>query len=188
MRKFKVYHTVNDSGDPDYIEDNIPFKSTGKHSWVGYGYYFWETFIDFAHIWGKHHYHGQYVICSGKLSEKNEDDCLDLVGNTEHCAYLEKLIELVKNELEGKDVLLRHVIEYAREKELLPHKIIRLEDIPRFQNLKRSTLVQLKDSGGSPSYLSLRPKVVLYVFALDEVDLSKMRIEYPDEYVDGYVA
>ena len=56
-----LYQTVEDRGNPKEILNNGPFQCT-RSPWLGNGYYFWDSFIELAHWWGRQGYHGQYVI------------------------------------------------------------------------------------------------------------------------------
>ena len=47
-----IYQTVEDRGNPDYVEQHGPFICTNKNAWLGEGYYFWDTIIELAHWWG----------------------------------------------------------------------------------------------------------------------------------------
>ena len=38
-----IYQTVEDRGNPDYVEQHGPFICTNKNAWLGEGYYFWDT-------------------------------------------------------------------------------------------------------------------------------------------------
>ena len=48
-----LYQTVDDRRNIKYVLENAPFKCTRNDAWLGEGYYFWDTFINFAHWWGE---------------------------------------------------------------------------------------------------------------------------------------
>lgn len=63
----------------------LSFAKCVEDAWLGEGYYFWESFIENARLWGESHYikkgkafqilKSQYDSCS--------ENCLDLVDNVE---------------------------------------------------------------------------------------------------------
>lgn len=189
MRKFKVYHTVEDQDNADYIESNAPFKSFDKNAWVGPGFYFWESFIEYAHGWGKIHYKGNYVICSGKIAEKNENDCFDPVGDTEHMTYLQYLVDKIKERKPKENITFEKTIRYAKEIGVFPFKIIRITDIlKQYPNDSNSNVLKLRDAGSKPSFMSIKKRIVIYTESMSNVNLEDFKIEYPDKYVQGYLA
>ena len=65
-RKVIVFQTLKNKGNPIEIERDGPFICRWENSWMGTGYYFWETFLSNAHWWGKSHLNGDYVICEAQ--------------------------------------------------------------------------------------------------------------------------
>ena len=78
----KIFQTLEDRNNPDEVESQGPFICT-NNPWLGKGYYFWDTFLDLAHWWGKQVHSGNYIICQTFI-EDNSEYILDLVGNTQH--------------------------------------------------------------------------------------------------------
>ncbi|WP_286812901.1 MULTISPECIES: hypothetical protein [unclassified Maribacter] len=188
MLKIKIYHTVQDANGPDYIEDNIPFKSKSENCWAGEGYYFWEKYIEHAHTWGKVHYNNKYVICGGTLEAKLET-CFDLLGNTDHLQYLENMREEFLKASKNDSVTLENVVAYARLKGFFPFGIIRMaEQNKHKQQSNDVNLMKLKASNTNPSHLALKPKIVIFIKDISKFNVSNLKIEYPDHYVQGYVA
>ncbi|WP_421803854.1 hypothetical protein [Flagellimonas sp.] len=189
MRVFKVYHTVDDQDNPDYIESNAPFKSDDKKAWAGPGYYFWDSFIEYAHNWGKIHYNGNYVICSGLLQEKAEGDCFDLLGNTEHMLYLEELTKKLKEKNPKEELTFERAIRYAKDNGLFPFKIIRITNVIKiYPNDSAPNVLKLKDSGKRSSFMTIKKRIVIYIESMNDADLKDFNIEYPDKYIKGYLA
>ena len=63
MKDKILYQTLDDNDNADYVEQNAPFPCDRKNSWLGTGYYFWDTFIENAHWWGEVNYKNSYIIC-----------------------------------------------------------------------------------------------------------------------------
>lgn len=72
-----VYQTLEDrQTDLDKIESNGPYSCRWENSWLGNGYYFWDTFIDNAHWWGVEgrKYKNGYIICQAEC-DFNDTEC-----------------------------------------------------------------------------------------------------------------
>src|ERR1035437_8330713 len=83
------YHTVEDREDPQFVEDNAPFKCKSENAWVSDGYYFWEKDIKRAHDWGIHACGPQnYIIAKVKLFLTN---LFDLIGDREHQEEIQEI-------------------------------------------------------------------------------------------------
>ena len=90
MSEIKIlYQTLENRKNPEIIEKNGPFLCNWENTWLGDGYYFWDSFINNAHWWGKEarKYKDGYIICKS-ICDYNSIDCFDLVGNTEHLQLL----------------------------------------------------------------------------------------------------
>ena len=48
-----LYQTLEDRSNIDYVEENGPFICRRNSAWLGIGYYYWDTFVDNAHLWGE---------------------------------------------------------------------------------------------------------------------------------------
>jgi len=68
----KIYQTLEDRNNPDVVENQGPFLCNRKDVWLGIGYYFWDSFIENAHWWGKEGArYKNYFICESSF-ELNE--------------------------------------------------------------------------------------------------------------------
>ncbi|KQC33379.1 hypothetical protein AAU57_08685 [Nonlabens sp. YIK11] len=189
MEELKLYHTVEDTGNPEVILKSVPFKSTAADCWVGEGYYFWEKYIKHAHRWGNIRYghkKKKYVITSTTLYYSIVD-CFNLFDH-DHLDYLAYLKKLIENQEDVENATFENIVRYARNNDLFPFKIIRMAE----QNKTKlepsdESLIELRD-GLSASFLSLTPRVVLFVKSLTDLEFDDFIIEYPDNYISGYVA
>lgn len=71
-----LYQTLEDKSNVDYVEENGPFICERRDAWLGRGYYYWDTFVDNAHLWGKKIYNSNnkdYMICLSKVEFSNEN-------------------------------------------------------------------------------------------------------------------
>ena len=94
-----VFQTL-DNRDVANIESDGPFPCYWENTWLGDGFYFWDTFIENAHFWGKKAraktYKNGYIICEANC-DFNTDECLDLHGDLEKLKDLKALFELYKS-------------------------------------------------------------------------------------------
>ena len=108
----QLYQTLEDRSNPDEIESYGPFKCRTATSWLGDGYYFWDSILELAHFWGKNSTYSNYIICSAE-AELNDGNCYDLVGNINHLKDLRAITELM--EKEGiENLTIRKVAEQAK--------------------------------------------------------------------------
>ena len=95
MKSTILYQTVDDKRNTKYVLENAPFKCTRHDAWLGEGYYFWDTFINCAHWWGKNSYGDKYMVCK-TTCQYNENEILDLVGNTKQIEQVRKYTTLLQ--------------------------------------------------------------------------------------------
>ena len=109
------YQTLEDKNNVDYFEQNGPHKCTSGSSWLGFGYYFWDTEMEWAHNWGRSKYR-EYVIFQAKL--RIDESTFDLYGNVEHQRLaLEWRSEILKKYLktDASTLTVFNIIEYAKK-------------------------------------------------------------------------
>ena len=92
-----AYQTLEDRDNIDYVENEGPFKCTRSDAWLGHGYYFWDTNIDWAINWGNKSFKRtgkEYIIGHSKIDLSNK--CFDLVGNVQHEIDFKNSFEIFK--------------------------------------------------------------------------------------------
>lgn len=85
MRTRHLFQCVEDRG----VNVAAPILCNANGSWLGTGYYFWDSAIEDAHWWGRVHYHDYYVIYQSEY-DYDSWEYLDLLGNTDHRQYFFK--------------------------------------------------------------------------------------------------
>lgn len=73
-----LFQTRKNTGNPLKIENGGPYKCVREDAWLGQGYYFWDTFVELAHKWGKTAYNNNYIICKSSCSDDNMSLVYDL--------------------------------------------------------------------------------------------------------------
>lgn len=90
MQKLDLYQTLEDRNNQEYVLNFGPFKCTRTDAWLGHGFYFWEEYIDFAHLWAKNAGYGdRYLICKSAYDYDGRN-YFDLVGNPKHQKELQE--------------------------------------------------------------------------------------------------
>lgn len=172
-----ILQTVEDKGNPEYVNESGPFFCD-DNPWLGDGYYFWERFIKVAHWWGNSHYAGSYMIC--KASAEFEDgELLDLAGNTEQMEYFQQTCLELDARYKGYGITISFVIEYLKLHNLMQFKAVRAHSIDcgKGDRFFRRHFVEIQSSD---SYLNLMPAMQLCVF--DKSYIKGYKIIYPENY------
>lgn len=174
-----LYQTVEDRNNPDYVEQHGPFRCTNKKAWLGYGYYFWDTFIDLAHRWGKLNYRANgYIICQSSC-DKDTDNVYDLVGKPELFYEIELIASIIKQRNRVERIYLPEVIELLKQKTsfLQRYKAIRVNPIGSFTNNDFRYYFNDKNN----AFIDIRPAIQFCIF-----DKSFLKSEYHIVYPEAY--
>lgn len=131
--KRTVFHTVKSTPDKGALIKNAPFRCKDKSGelkeWLGEGYYFWETFEELPHWWGKVRYRFNdlhYVICKTDF-DCPDNELLDLVSDTETIADIKSMVVEMKKHPSFKAVTFtaQFIINFIRKKTPFSYKAIR---------------------------------------------------------------
>lgn len=176
-----LFQTLADRDNADFVEANAPFLCQNAKAWLGNGYYFWDTFIENAHWWGEQVHFRKYIIC--KFRCDFDDNCFDLVGNTEHMlafgALLNELQQKLKIDLDNTTV--RKILELFKKNIGFDFEAIRVSGI----NSKSGSnyIYRLKFNPDKPQYLDYKPAIQICIFTKNGLNLRDCEIVYPEEYV-----
>ncbi len=185
MFKTVVHHTVKDKDNPDYIEENGPFRpKKDKDLYLGHGYYFWDDHIELAHWWGNVHCGSKYVICEGNLVIDDEGDFLDLVGSRQDLRYYREL----RDTYGIQDLAIGSAIEFLKERSkipgkegVFPFKVIRaVDDSSGTYEQDRHYFVE-----GKQGSTNLAPKIIICLITKSSIYLRNFKIIYPSHYCQG---
>lgn len=191
MTTRKAYQTLEDRGNPEEIESKGPFLCNRPKAWLGEGYYFWDSFINNAHWWGKKGacYVRGYIICesSYELNEK----CFDLHDNPQHMSYFENVIRLMtKQRLYQKDkTTVARIIEFVKQNTSFSeaYEAIRVNGTNSVALKSHfSSKIPFK-SGKNYQYLDISPAIQICFFNKSSLNRKDFKIVYPPEYSEEYV-
>ncbi|MDP3441813.1 MAG: hypothetical protein Q8T08_03040 [Ignavibacteria bacterium] len=185
-----VYQTLEDRNtDLDKLEFKGPYPCHWENSWLGDGYYFWDTFLRNAHWWGKEirNYRKGYIICEA-ICDYNDTDCFDLVGNTNHMELLQETYEFLESKgLVNKNTKVKRLIRYLREDmKVFKYEAVRAYGI-RSKNFNSRFNFSLSFEDNRPGYLDLSPAIQICFYSKKSLNLRNYKIVFPDEYIRGYL-
>ena len=191
MAKRIVYQTLEDRGNPDYIETNGPFICNRKNAWLGTGYYFWESFIENAHWWGKecNSFVNGYIICEAEYTE-DEEKCFNLIDNQIHI----KMFNDTKSLMEKKGLYVHNqtkvsrIIEYLKNTLKIYHyEAIRVYGVNSKSNNSDFSNRTVFNDRAKYQYLDTSPAIQICFYSKISLTLRNYRIVFPVEYNSEYL-
>lgn len=186
----KLYQTLEDKSNIDYVEQNGPFYCNKNKAWLGEGFYFWDTFIEYAHWWGKvayEYYHKDYIICLSEINLKSVN-IYDLT-QPEILYEFREIEEALKSRYTGKIITVPVIIEYMKRHiaHFNEYKAIRasVNEATNYDKeiySKRTPFVI-----GNRAYLNTCPQVQLCILDKSIIGSENFRFIYPTIYAKEYV-
>lgn len=186
-----IYQTLEDRGDAnlDKLENDGPYQCRSENSWLGDGYYFWDTFIENAHWWGKEvrAYSSGYIICRA-ICDFNDTECYDLVGNTEHLQRFQSAFnELKADGLANETTKVRRIIEFLKSSvKTFNYSAIRAYGI-KSKNVNSKFSFNLSFDESNKAYLDLKPAIQICFYTKKSMNLRNYKIIYPETYSEDFV-
>lgn len=172
----RLYQTVANRENADEVESHGPYKCT-RTPWLGEGYYFWETFIDYAHWWGHVGYNDTYFVCQTTLL--HPDEIFDLAGDTDVILEFQDYANILKTKYKH-EITISFVIEHMKRNASFPYKAIRArhENEIKWESINAQTM---KFVPNRKEYMTFRPPFQICV--IDKSILStEFSVIYPQEY------
>ena len=184
MKTRFVYQTVENRDNPDEIECSGPFCCSREGAWLGSGYYFWESFVDNAHWWGKETYRDGYIICQASYIN-DEEKCLDL-NTPEGIDILKTTMPIMRQAgIKQKDIYISTIIEFLKKIGHFEWEAVRVT--PRDSNNANDSPHSNRANLNHRYSISLCPAIQICFYTKTALQLSGYHIIFPDEYVAGYV-
>lgn len=180
-----IYQTLDDRENPEYVENHGPFLCELDNAWLGTGFYFWDTFIDNAHWWGKVRYNSNYIICKSEIIP-DDNNCFDLVGNTKHLLEFEKIITLMKKKgLLTSKTTVATVLDFLFNKLKNNHFFsVRVYGI-NSKSKNSGYMGSLKFENIKSQYLDYKPAIQLCIYNLEKMNFRNFQVIYPESYVSS---
>lgn len=181
-----LYQTVEDRENPDQIESMGPVRCNAKNAWLGHGYYFWDTFIENAHWWGKLRYRSNYVIVKYSATDLADSRCFDLHGNMEHLQAFKLILEEMRGRnLVNEKTTVAHIIEFLKRTTKFTDTYDSIRACGNYSKIPDSTL---PFEPRLPALLDVNPPVQICLFSKLSMGLSRGAIVYPPRYDMEYLA
>ncbi len=169
------------------LEENGPYPCQWENTWLGDGFYFWDTFIDNAHWWGEsRNYPKGYIICEAVCDyDYSSNACLDLVGNTEHIEAFRKAFNWLKKKgLANEHTTVKRIIHFLKDtSETFPIDAVRVDGRKsKSYNSPYNFTLKFEENGNLPAYFDGSPTIQICFFKKNSLNLRDFKIIYPDEY------
>lgn len=143
MKTVSIYQTLEDRGNYKEVEKHGPYlcsdknshgeyKSGVKEPWLGEGYYFWDSFIDDAHWWGKSVYRKfdkSYIICE-TVYDQHSPLLFDTVADPRLLLDVLECAKIIRNKWNLNNVSVPLAIGYLRKMPDFKYKAIRVYPNP----------------------------------------------------------
>jgi hypothetical protein len=168
------YHTLQNRDNVDEIENSGPTKCTTKVAWLGHGYYFWDSDIEWAHRFGKSRYKEDYLIFEAEIAINQ--DTYDLYGNVSHRIEFREAWKLLKESgyIDSiENIRVADVLEYLKKLSKFHYNSIRAADNPDRQNI-------IYFGGQKGEFMYINERVQICLINKTNLSLSSFRIVYPD--------
>jgi hypothetical protein len=184
-----IYQTLEDRGNRQNVELEGPFPCNWDNTWLGDGYYFWDTFIENAHWWGKEirKYENGYFVCKA-ICDFNDTECCDLVGNTEHMRMFSNSYDFLKKEgLANETTTVKRLIHFLKD-ELNNFKFNSIRAFGlRSKNYNSQFSFTMNFEENRVQYLDLKPAIQICFYSKTALNLRNYTLIYPPEYTDDYL-
>lgn len=186
----EIFQTLENRGTKSIeLEQNGPYSCNWDNSWLGDGYYFWDTFIDNAHWWGNEvrKYEKGYIICKAEC-DFNSIDCLDLHGDLEQLKEFKDAYELMlANGVVTKETTVKNFLAKLKGQTTIFNnfKAIRVNGL-RSKNHNSIYAINFLFEKDKWQYFEMVPAVQICFFKKSALNLRNYKIVYPECYIDGY--
>lgn len=190
MKKKTLYQTLENRDNLKKIVEDAPYPCHWENTWLGVGYYFWDTFIENAHWWGNIRYKDQYIICKFTC-DFDTSKCFDLVGDTDHMLDFSQTFDLLKElGLIEKETTVSRVFAFLRNTDSFKYEAIRvygIKSMSDFNTRYSKYRHRLQFETGGTQYLDFKPAIQICIFTKDGLSLSSAQVVYPYEYNPDYL-
>ena len=174
------YQTLEDRSNVDYVEKNGPFCCERKEAWLGKGYYYWDTFVDNAHLWGDKIYKNKnYIICLSKIELNN--NIYDL-QNPSTLLEFKQLEEKLSEVYPDKNITVAIVLEQLKQSQEFTYKAIRA----RAMGDMNSHIQKIPFKIGHIAYLDTCPHIQVCILDKTFIGEDNFKVIFPDEYCEDY--
>ena len=186
----KIFQTLENRGtDIAKLQEEGPFPCKWDNTWLGDGYYFWDTLIENAHWWGEvRQFEKGYIICRAEC-DYNINDCLDLHGDLEQLKLFKEAFELmIKNGVVTKNTTVKNFLAKLRGQSIFFKKFTAIR-VNGINSKSYNSIYSAKFffEKGKDRYLEMNPPVQICFFEKNSMNLRNYKVVFPEYLIDGYV-
>ncbi len=177
-----LYQTLEDKSNEDYVRENGPFCCERGDAWLGKGYYYWDSFIGNAHLWGEKIYtnnNKNYIICLSVVELNN--NIYDL-QNPSTLLEFKKLEEKLSEVYPDKKITVAVVLEELKTSKEFTYKAIRAKAEDDMTCSKQKIPFKKKHK----AYLDTCPHIQVCVLDKTFIGEDNFKIIFPSVYCDDY--
>lgn len=182
-----LYQTLEDRDNINYVEANGPFPGNVRETWLGRGYYYWDTFINSAHFWGWASYgkYGKGYIIARSNVVLPPDRTLDLLNVSDLMKFASWVSEYERTFPE-RDVTVEKVLTHARKVMGVKFPYIAIRAM--FVDSINMRDFQDRIYPNGKAYLDLQPPIQVCIMDRSIVGPDNFKVIYPEKYVceDAY--
>lgn len=178
----KLYQTLEDKSKVDYVEKNGPFFCKRKDAWLGKGYYYWDTFVANAHLWGNKIYKSNnknYIIC---LSEVDLNNNIYDLQNPSTLLEFKRSAEILSEVYPNKNITVAVVLEQLKQLKEFTYKAIRAEAVGDMKSPKQKIPFKIKHR----AYLDTCPHIQVCILDKTFIGGDNFKVIFPFEYCEDY--
>lgn len=177
-----AFQTLEDKDNIDHVETSGPFKCTRPNAWLGDGYYFWDSNLEWAVEWGINGFEKkgkEFII--GKCIVDITNNCFDLFGSVFNQLELKEAMRVFIDSEKIKDnerLILPNIIQYMRNKGIFKYKSIRAADITN-----KVIAFHFSKNEFRKEFMEINQRVQICVIDKKDVVLPPFKVVYPEKYL-----
>lgn len=172
-----LYQTLKDKNNDYYIRRHGPFPCNWSNTWLGDGFYFWDTFIENAKWWGEYgRGFKKFVITTG-ICDFTTEKCFDLAGHTPHMVIFKEAVNmLIEANVADKNTTVPKIIEYLKlTGALTNYEAIRVNGIKSKRENNLFT-TNLRFENDKLQYMEIDPAIQLCLFSKKSLNFREYKI------------
>lgn len=178
MEEKELYQTLENRSEIQHIIDNAPFICNWSNTWLGTGYYFWDTFIDNAHWWGEIRYKKNYIITKF-ICDFSSSTCFDLVSNARHLQDFNDVLSLLREKgILDECTTVARVLAFLRDTGSFDYEAVRAYGVNSISETNKKYSSRMKFELGKKQYLDYLPAWQVCIFEKKGLNLRDIQIVY----------
>lgn len=177
MSKIKIlYQTLEDRLNPMEVKEHGPYRCEHDKAWLGNGYYFWDTFIDLAHWWGKMAHKNKYII--GKIEYFYDEEKIYDLLDPDNLLDFQNYYTMLKQKTKRKYTV-SAILQHMKEHTNFNYLGVRIRGEHSTKDIKEN---KVRFIDNRSSFLDMTPPIQICLFDDNDVKSYNYEIVYPLDY------